>query len=311
MGQQNDKPAEGGNDEQLTAEEIEQKRLKDEEDELQRKIDAGEVDPETHLPIDPPAEVDEVVVSIDGEEPPPSEEDDSKAPQWVKDLRESKREDARRIRELEAELKASKGATQKPSAIVVGEKPTIEGCDYDTDKFALEFEAWQERKRAAEKQVEEQSNAEKQQQAEWDSKLTSYNTEKEALKKQLKGVDETEALVKDVLSITQQGIILQAVKPALLVQGLGKNPKRLKELAAIKDPVRFAIEIGATMTKMKVQTRKAPAPEKIPTGGAPGGGTVDSELVRLRAEAQKTGDFTKVSAYRRNQRAKAAARTKT
>ena len=295
-------------DEQLTVEQIEQKRLKDEEDELQRKIDAGEVDPETHLPIDKgPTEVDELVVSIDGEEAPPSE-DDAKAPQWVKDLRTKTREDARKIRELEQALAATKGATQKPSAIVVGEKPTLEQFDYDADKFAAELEAWHGRKEAAAKQVQEQGEAEARQQAEWDARLTAYNAEKAELGKQLKNVDETADMVKDVLSITQQGIILQANKPALLVQGLGRNPKRLKELAAIKDPVKFAIEIGVTMTKMKVQTRKAPAPEKIPTGGAPGGGTVDSELVRLRTEASKTGDYTKVTAYRRTQREKAAAR---
>ena len=50
---------------------------------------------------------------------------------------------------------------------------------------------------------------------------------------------------------------------------------------------------------MKVTNRKAaPPPEKTVRGNGAVSGTVDSQLERLRAEAEKTGNYTKVNAYK-------------
>jgi len=51
---------------------------------------------------------------------------------------------------------------------------------------------------------------------------------------------------------------------------------------------------------LKVTNRKpATAPEKVLTGTGSTSGSVDSTLDKLRAEAEKTGDYTKVTAYKR------------
>jgi hypothetical protein len=115
----------------------------------------------------------------------------------------------------------------------------------------------------------------------------------------------------ETLNVTQQGVVLQgATNPALVVYALGKNPKRAKELAAITDPVRFAFAVAQLEMQLKVTPRtKPPAPERsLPAGTAPVSGGSDTTLERLREEASRTGDMTKVVAYKRQLAAKAAAR---
>ena len=120
--------------------------------------------------------------------------------------------------------------------------------------------------------------------------------------------DGAEHVVQSTLSQLQQNMIVHAVdKPELVIYALGSNPAKAKELAAIKDPVRFAVAIGKLETQLKVQPRKQPpAPERHVRGTA-GGATIDNTLERLEAEADRTGDRSKVIAYKREQRAKAAA----
>jgi len=52
-------------------------------------------------------------------------------------------------------------------------------------------------------------------------------------------------------------------------------------------------------TKLKVTSRKtAPAPEKTIKGSGALSGSSDSQLERLREEAARTGDMSKVVAYK-------------
>jgi hypothetical protein len=99
-------------------------------------------------------------------------------------------------------------------------------------------------------------------------------------------------------------MILQgADNPALLVYALGKNPKRAKELASIKDPVKFAFAVARLETQLKVTKRKASSkPEPTISGTGRPSGSVDNTLERLRTEAEKTGDYSKVYAYKQRQK---------
>lgn len=243
---------------------------------------------------------DEVVVTI-GEEPPASHEDEvAKAPEWVRELRKSSREKDRKIRELEDKLKTTTGAETKPAPL--GKKPTLEECDYDAEKFEAELASWYDRKRKADEEAARVEAEQKEAQKAWQAKLDSYGKAKAELK--VKDFDDAEALVQENFSQTQQGIMLQgAENPALLVYALGKNPKKAKELASTTDPVKFAFAVAKLETQLKVTNRKAaPPPEKTVRGTGPVSGTVDSQLERLRAEAEKTGDYSKVMAYRRQKR---------
>lgn len=245
--------------------------------------------------------VDEVVVSFGDEAPPASEDEENRAPAWVKDLRKANREKDRRIRELEQRLNAN--APQQEQAVTVGKKPELDdpGIDYDKELYDKELFAWLERKNKAEQEQARKVEAEKAAKDAWAARVQTYEKAKAALKVQ--DFQDAEDALSDALSVVQQGVILSgAEKPELLVYALGKAPAKLKELASITDPVKFAFAVAKLETQLKVQPRKqAPAPERRVTGSVPVGGP-DKTLERLEAEADKTGDRTKVAAYKRQLR---------
>ena len=245
-------------------------------------------------------ESDDVVVTI-GEESPTSEEETAQAPEWVRELRKNYRELQREKRELEDKLKATTGAETKP-ATDPGKKPTLEACDYDAEKYEQDLAAWYERKRQADEQAAKVEAEAKAQQEAWNAKLNAYGKAKTELK--VKDFEDAEDVAKETLNVTQQGIIIQgADNPALVIYALGKNPKKAKELASITDPVKYAFAVAKLETQLKVTQRKAPPPEKtVQSGTGRVSGTVDSTLERLRADAEKSGDYSKVIAYKRQKR---------
>jgi hypothetical protein len=252
-------------------------------------------------------DADEGVIVTIGDEVPPSDEDEQfrAAPDWVKNLRKSDREKAKRIRELEQQVAATQQAAQ-PQAIEVGPEPKLEDFDYDGAAYRDALLAWNGRKTQAEEQAKKAREEQEAAATAWNQKLTAYKTAGAALK--VDDFDGAEHVVQSTLSQLQQNMIVHAVdKPELVVYALGSNPAKAKELAAIKDPVKFAVALGKLETQLKVTPRKQPpAPEKqvrTTTGGAV---AVDNTLERLRAEADRTGDRSHVSAYLRN-RSKAAA----
>ena len=241
---------------------------------------------------------DDVVVSI-GEESPPQEEE-ARAPEWVRELRKANREKERKIRELEAKLNATATET-KPVAL--GGKPTLESCDYDSEEYEKKLADWYEQKRhadAAEAEAQAQRDAEAKA---WQDKLDSYAKARASLK--VRDYEDAEAVALETFNVTQQGIVLQGSdNPALIIYALGKNSTKAKELASITDPVKFAFAVAKLETQLKVTNRKAAAaPERtISTGGGRISGSVDSTLDRLREEALKTGDMSKVMAYKRSKK---------
>lgn len=241
---------------------------------------------------------DDVVVSI-GEESPPQEEE-VRAPEWVRELRKANREKERKIRELEAKLNAS-GTEIKP--VVLAKKPTLEDCDYDSEEYENKLADWYERKREYDT-VEASAAAQRDAEAKaWQDKLDSYAKARASLK--VRDYEDAEAFALETFSVTQQGIILQGSNnPALVIYALGKSTSKAKELASITDPVKFAFAVATLETQLKVTNRKAAtSPERtISTGGGRISGSVDSTLDRLRDEALKTGDMSKVMAYKRSKK---------
>lgn len=244
-------------------------------------------------------ESDEVVVSI-GEEAPPAEEE-QRAPEWVRELRKANREKERRIRELEAKLQTTAQTENKPVAL--GPKPKLEEFDYDADRFEQALDAWHERKRQHDLETERVRQAEQTQQQAWQAKLEGYSKAKAELK--VRDYEDAEAIAQEVFNVTQQGVILQgADNPALVIYALGKNPKKAADLAKINDPVKFAFAVAKLEKELKVTNRRAaPAPERVIQGTGRVSGAVDSTLERLREEAARTGNMTKVIQYKAQRRA--------
>jgi hypothetical protein len=241
---------------------------------------------------------DEVVVSI-GEEAPPTEEE-VRAPEWVRELRKTNREKERRIRELEAKLTAT--TTENKPVVTMGPKPKLEDHDYDADRYEQALDAWHERKRQYDLEAETVKRSELEQHQAWQAKLDSYGKAKAELK--VRDYEDAEETVQQLLNVTQQGVVLQgADNPALVIYALGKNPKKAKEIAEITDPVKFAFAVAKLEKELKVTNRRAaPAPERIVSGTGRSSGAVDSTLDRLREEAARTGNMTKVIQYKAQKR---------
>jgi len=244
-------------------------------------------------------DTEEVVVSIGEEAPPPEEQ--TQAPEWVRELRKTNRELQRQNRELQGKLQSTAQTETKP--VVLSKKPSLEDHDYDSEKYELALSNWFDQKRQVEDINAKQEAEVMNQQKAWQSKLDGYGKAKAELR--VKDYEDAEAVAQELFSITQQGVVLQgADNPALVIYALGKNPKKAKELSDIKDPVKFAFAVAKLEKELKVTNRKAaPPPERIVSGTGRVSGAVDSTLERLREDAARTGNMTKVIQYKQQKRA--------
>jgi hypothetical protein len=241
---------------------------------------------------------DEIVVSIGDVSPP--DEDDRPAPKWVREVRKTNRELLRKNRELEAQLNATR---TEPKPVKVGPKPTLDGCDYDSERYEAELSSWYEQKRQADLLEAQAKEAETQHLRKYQERLAAYGKAKAELR--VRDYEDAEETVLQHLDVTQQNVIVKgAENAALVVYALGKNPAKAKELASIKDPIDFAFAVARLEKDLKVSNRakKAPPPEKVVTGSGRISGSVDSELERLRAHAEKTGDISAVLRYKRQRK---------
>ena len=263
---------------------------------------AGEPTAEATEP-DEDAVEDEVIVSV-GDAPPPQPVEEEKDPRLVNKLRKLLREQERKVREYENKLKAT--APVEPSPPTLGPKPKLEDLDYDAEKYETAIAAWFERKRAHDEHAQKQKQAEEQQRQAWQARLDGYAKAKASLR--VRDYEEAEHAVTDALDVTQQGIIVSgADNPALVTYALGKDSAKLAELKAITDPVKFAFAVSKLESQLKVTPRKpASAPEAVVKSNTRTSGSVDSQLERLRAEADRTGDYTQVFRYKQQLKAKQA-----
>lgn len=248
---------------------------------------------------DQQALADEVVVSIDGESPTP-EDDVNAAPKWVKDLRKEHRAVLREKKELEARLKAIEEGAKAPEAL--GEKPTLANCEFDADRFEVELLKWNERKQKLEAEKAKKVQAEEEEKKSAQQRFEEYTKKKAELK--VPDFADAEDAVVQKLSLQQQSIILQgAERPELVVYAIGKSPAKAAELAAITDPVKFAMAVARLEGKLKIEPKTAPSPEKKVVGAAKMSGS-DPMLEKLRTEAERTGDYSKVHQYKMQLRKK-------
>jgi hypothetical protein len=237
----------------------------------------------------PEGEDDFEVVALFGEEASPASTDDNAT---IRQMRDALREKDQRIKELE------RGSEAK--AIELGPKPTLETCEYDEERLDQELDAWHDRKRevdAAKSEAQREADKAKER---WNAKLGTYGQQKDKLP--VKDFEAAEAEVLSALSPLQQSIIIQgAERKAELVYALGRHPEKLREIAAITDPVEFAWAAAKLEGQAKVERRPRTQPEGTVKGSAPLSGSTDKHLERLEKEASKPGaDRTELIRYKKS-----------
>lgn len=236
------------------------------------------------------------------------EEEAQGAPEWVKELRKANREKDKELRELRAKL-----AGQQPASEELPPEPTLEGCDYDEARFKAEWREWNAKNLEHEARQAEAKRQQEEIEQRWQRKVARYDEGKATLG--APDYDDAEATVSEILAkpfigVDAPDVRLNVIKnvaadPNAVVYALGKNEAKAKELAEIDDVTAFAYAIGKLEAKMTIVRGGAkPAPERKISSTVPGvAGATDNTLERLREEAAKTGDFSKVHAYKRQQRA--------
>lgn len=263
-------------------------------------------DTDTNEAENDPADDGEVEVTFgepSDDEAQESEDDgDEDASSVIRNMRKREREKDRKLRQAERELEQLRKAQQPQTAVPeLPPKPTLESCDWDEQEFEQKLIDWQ--KQAS--QVEQaKAKQQEQQQAlirEAEAKRTAYQENAKKLK--AKDFAEAEEEVVSIFDQTRQSILLEAAdNPALLVYALGKNPAQLERLSKITNLAKFAAEIGKLEKDLKVSkpTKPAPADTNL-RSNAPASGS-SKKLAQLEADAERTGDRTKLIAYKRSLR---------
>lgn len=274
-----------GLDEELDTEIVDDQDLDEGQDQGDQDEDTGGADQ------DADAEDEEEISVIFGDEAAPASSEEQSTG-LVRKLREE-------IRKRDAELTTLRKVSV-PQTIEVGDKPTLETCDYDEQRFETELDSWKERKaKADEANVAAQRDAEANKAA-WAETVADFERKKTALKAPDFEVAEEE--VTQALSPMQQAIVINAADDsAKVIYALGKHPQKLAGLAAIKDPIKFAVAVSKLEGTLKVTrtTRKAPEPDRPVRGSAQLSAASDKHLERLEKEADRTGDRTKIVQYKR------------
>lgn len=202
-------------------------------------------------------DTDEVVISFGDEAAPAS---DVEAPEWVRDLRKQFREVVKERDELKKQI--------APKAPEVGPKPTLEACEYDEERLETELLAWHGRKAEAESAKSEAEKATEAARQAWEADLKVYSDQQRELP--VKDFETAEEEVVSALSPAQQAILVQgAENKALLVYALGRSPEKLRQLASIQDPIKFAFAVAKLEGKAKMERRPATSPEGKVKGSAP------------------------------------------
>lgn len=275
------------NEEEQSAEELENSEASEQtETEDLENVQGDEEEEDRIVTIgDPPAEEE-------------GEESHQEAPPWVKKVRKVNRQLESKVKQLERQLAEKSTEIERP--VELGEKPTLASMKYDDAKYEQALLDYYERKRKVENQAAEKAKTVEEQNKVWQSRQEKYVSLKQ--EHSFKDFSEVEEIVSATLSPTQQGVIVKGAEDAaLLVYALGKNPKKLEELAKITDPVDFIFKVAKLETQLKVTNKKAPDPEKRVSGGKAGGmgGNIEKTLEQLRAKADKDGDYSEVVAYKK------------
>ena len=213
------------------------------------------------------------------------------APEWVKKVREENRELKRQLKQRES---------QQFEQQVLREKPTLDDHDYDSDAFEQDYAQWLQEKQ----QVDAQVHAERQKYQQYHER---YKADVDAIKTKAPDYDEVELSVVDVLSEQKQGLLQMLVdNPAKVVYALGKNSPAQLELLSKLDDIQFAKQIVLMEMQMSSKTKSRnqnkPKPKTHELEGAAGG--ADTRLAKLEAEADRTGDRSKVAAYKKQLKSK-------
>lgn len=252
----------------------------------------------------------EIEQEIPDNDPPPEDDGDETVIGFADDEGEEQEETPliKRLREQNRELsrklhnKAKAVETDDPEPPVPARK-RLEDFDYDSDRF----DEYDDQREAAIKAHAEWVAREGVRKEARDRAKNEQSRQIEQRRRAL-GVSDYEdraAIVQERLSDAQVAVIINgADNPAQVIYALGRSQARLDMLAGEDNLAKFAVMLGKLEKDIKVTKRKPPVPESHVRGATASSAitNTDKELERLEKEAERTGDRSRVIAYKRDQR---------
>lgn len=256
--------------------------------------------------VEQPEDNGDLVVQIGDSPSADDEEDHPDDNERIRSIRAAAKANAARAREAERKARELEGRVAqfeeqaKPAATALGPKPTLESFDYDADSFDSALDAWYAKKSATDKEKAEQESQKAAEFQQFQAKVDSYTAGRDSIKARAKDFDAVEADVKAELSVMQQNILLMhGDKPEITVYGLGKNRAELSRLSSIKDPIKFAMELGRIEAKRNVTSRPRAEVQVEKTISSNVSGASERLLGQALAKAEKSGSLDE---YRRLKR---------
>lgn len=221
----------------------------------------------------------------------------------VKRLRDQLRESQRRERANRRE--PANNADPEPT--ILARPRSTADFDYDEDRFNEAMDAYEASRDAHAEWKGRQADRDAQRRAVQDEQARKIEQQKNALG--VSDYDARSSVVKDALTEGQLAVLINgADNPAQVIYALGRSQSRLDMLAGEQNLARFAVMLGKMEKDIKVSKKSPPAPDS-PVRGATGSltaTTADKKLAALEKEAERTGDRSKIAAYRRQLRKNAA-----
>lgn len=275
-------------DYQEDIEQVEDNEVIDDEQDIDDSQD-GEQDDDTEQDDSADDDVLDFSFDDDGEESDPFK--GQEAPEWVKQVRKENRELKRQLKQRESQQHEQQQALR--------EKPTLDAHEYDSDAYEEDLQQWFSEK----SQHDARQKAEQEKYQHYDER---YKSSVDAVRAKVADYDEIEQSIVDTVPPQRQALIKMLVDdPARMVVALGKSPAQLEKLLGLDD-IQFAKQIVLMEQQMSSKTKSRnpnkPKPKTHELEGAAGG--ADTQLAKLEAEADKTGDRSAVAAYKRKMRNK-------
>ena len=218
----------------------------------------------------------------------------------VKHLRSELKERNKQLRERDKRLKAYE--EKKKALAELPPKPSLddEDIDFDSELYDEKLLEWNELKRKHEKKANEEKQQQEELQKSHEEKVKAYRESMDSLP--YEDAEDAEDTAKMFLNETQQALILEATDdPAKMIYAIGTNEKLAEQLAEVTNPVQFIAKVAKLETRLSSTMKKKPKPSANSRvkGGNVSRGSSDEVLDKLREEAAKTGDFTKVRQYKK------------
>ena len=262
------------------------------------------LDTELEIEDDPDEQTDgdvgeageEDAIGFTDEEAAPASEGDSSV---INTLRTRERELAKSNKVLARKV-AEYERTFRPQIVDPGPEPELdENYEWDQEKWKVAWVQWSDRKAKAEQTKQTQTERENAQARKNQERANAFEASKSSLR--VSDYDDAEALVAETLHEDVLAAVLRKGNPALLY-AIGKSPTKLTTLSSF-DPSTEMPEVlfylGELGANLKVETRKAPSPERKVTGNTGFTPGTDKQLARLEKDAEQTGDRTALIAFRR------------